>query len=82
MVYDRGGDRWSVPAGERRGLAPAWSPTEPVIFLGGSLLSPEGELLEPLLRRGGDALGVWSPEGDRLAVIRGSSLYLFEVGGG
>ncbi len=67
---------WPVNS-EKRGIAPAWNPRGSQIYSGGWLMQSDGTLIKRLIP---DAfsIGVWSPDGKRLAVISEKGLYLFE----
>ncbi len=66
-----------APTGAGRGLHPSWRPGGDVLFLGGWLVTPDAAPLRKLLDRAPDALGFWSPAGDRLAVAVGGKLFVF-----
>ena len=67
-----------APAGTARGVHPSWHPRTDVLFLGGSLVTPAGAPIRKLLEQAENAMGFWSPEGDRLAVTVGGRLFVFE----
>jgi hypothetical protein len=62
---------------KKHGIAPAWNPRGSQIYSGGWLMQSDGTLIKRLIN---DAfsIGVWSPDGKRLAVISEKGLYLFE----
>jgi hypothetical protein len=69
----------AVPTGPARGLHPSWHPGGGAIFLGGWLVGPDGAPLRELVRGAVDAIGEWSPSGDRVAVVAGGRLLVFAV---
>jgi hypothetical protein len=76
-VLEPGGEL-RIARGPVRGLHPSFSPREEVVFLGGWLATPDGEPIRELLPRAAGALGVWSPDGARLAVLEGGRLFVFD----
>lgn len=60
------------------GRYPAWNPHGSQIYLGGWLLRSDGSILEQLVFDAFDSIGVWSPDGTRLAVITGTDLLYFD----
>jgi WD40 repeat protein len=59
------------------GRYPAWNPLGSQIYLGGWLLRSDGSVLEQIVSDAFDSIGVWSPDGTRLAVIAGTNLLYF-----
>lgn len=73
-----GRDGKLTPArGAVAGLHPSWHPVADAIFFGGWLLDGEGAPIRQLLADARDAVGIWSPAGDRLAVVAGGELFVF-----
>jgi hypothetical protein len=77
MHVVEGGRSVPVPVAASMGRHPSWHPTAEVIFLGGWLITPAGAPVRKLVAGGEDAVGVWSPVGDRLAVAAGGRLLVF-----
>jgi hypothetical protein len=71
------GKRAPDPVGAPRGTHPSWHPSAEVIFLGGWLVTPSGAPLRKLVAGGEEAVGVWSPRGDRIAVAGGGRVLVF-----
>ncbi|MEN8265000.1 MAG: hypothetical protein ABFR82_16240 [Nitrospirota bacterium] len=63
---------------EERGMAPAWNPRGSQIYSGGWLMQSDGTIIKRLIPDAFYSIGVWSPDGKRLAVISEKGLYLFE----
>jgi len=76
------GRRVETPAGAVRGRHPSWSPRGDVLFLGGWLASPSGAPLRELVPGARDSIGVWSPDGRRLAVLDRGKLFVLDGVGG
>ncbi len=62
-----------------RGRFPSWHPEKSLIYFGGWLMQSDGTESRQILPGASGSIGTWSPDGKRLAVISGESLYLFEV---
>lgn len=60
-----------------RGRFATWHPFAEVIYFGGALLTAEGEMVERLTEDGGNSLGVWSPDGRKIAVLSGGTVSIF-----
>jgi len=52
-----------------QGLAPAWNPMGSQIYLGGWIINSDGPALKQLLPDASNSIGIWSPDGRKLAVI-------------
>ena len=81
-----GGLMLVIPGNERSGSArlaapagvyPSWNPQGSTIYFGGSLIRTDQAEAEPLLLNASRSIGVWSPDGTRLAVAAGGELLLF-----
>ena len=60
------------------GRYPAWNPHGSQIYLGGWLLRSDGSVLGQVVSDAFDSIGIWSPDGTRLAVITGTDLLYFD----
>jgi WD40 repeat protein len=63
---------------EVKGMFPSWNPRGSHIYLGGWLMLSDGTAVRELLNDGFDSVGVWSPDGRKLAVISGGSMSVFD----
>lgn len=63
---------------EKRGRVPAWNPDGSRIYSGGWLVRSDGAAARQLLTDAFESIGVWSPDGRRLAVINEKGLFLFD----
>jgi len=81
-VLDLDRRRVEAPAGAVRGRHPSWNPRRDVLFVGGWLASPSGAPLRELVAGGRDSIGIWSPDGRRLAVLDGGKLFVLDGVGG
>jgi hypothetical protein len=59
------------------GEHPAWNPRGGLIFFGGYMLSADGKQREEIVPGGdGESAAFWSPDGTRMALLTGGSLWL------
>jgi hypothetical protein len=63
---------------EISGRYPAWNPRGSQIYIGGWLMRPDGSAVKKLVSNAFDSIGIWSPDGTRLAVITGTDLLYFD----
>lgn len=61
-----------------KGLHPSWNPKGSQIYLGGWLIRSDGEAIRRLLADAVNSISVWSPDGERLAVLTGHGMVLFD----
>lgn len=57
-----------------KGLAPAWNPMGSQIYLGGWIVNSDGHASKQLLPDAFNSIGIWSPDGRKLAVITGDNI--------
>jgi hypothetical protein len=60
-----------------QGVYPSWNPALDILYVGGHLISPDGNSREIILTHGIGSISAWSPDGTKLAVATGSGLWLF-----
>ena len=63
---------------EIRGAYPSWNPRGSQIYLGGWLTGSDGSAIRELLPGAVMSLGVWSPDGVKIAVITESSMRIID----
>jgi hypothetical protein len=63
---------------EIQGAFPSWNPRGSQIYLGGWLVGSDGTAIRELLPGALVSLGVWSPDGEKIAVITDSNLLIFD----
>jgi WD40 repeat protein len=63
---------------EITGLRPSWNPKGSQIYLGGWLIRSDGEVVGELLSDAFNSIGLWSPDGEKLAVMTESKTFIFD----
>ena len=58
------------------GSFPSWNPKGSQIYFGGHILRSDGQQKETLFPGAYDSLGVWSPDGTKIAILNGQDLHL------
>lgn len=63
---------------EIKGLNPSWNPRGSQIYLGGWLVGSDGGAVAELLPGAVESIGVWSPDGEKIAVMSESRTLIFD----
>jgi hypothetical protein len=61
-----------------RGDFPSWNPEGSQIYIGGWLMQSDGTAIREVLPDAVDSLGVWSPDGTKLAVLSKGRLHIID----
>lgn len=64
--------------GSKEGAYPAWNPKSSQLYFGGSLIELDTGQQERIIKSTKNSVGVWSPDGTRLAVVARRTLWLFK----
>ena len=84
IIEDAGADagetlEYNMPVNyEIRGWHPSWNPKGSQIYLGGWLIRSDGEAMGKLVRDAANSIGLWSPDGEKLAVMTESKTFIFD----
>jgi WD40 repeat protein len=63
---------------EIKGVHPSWNPKGSQIYLGGWLIRSDGKAVRELLSDAVNSIGLWSPDGEKLAVMTESKTFIFD----
>ncbi|KPJ99166.1 MAG: hypothetical protein AMK71_10175, partial [Nitrospira bacterium SG8_35_4] len=80
IIENTGGpSEHSMPVNyEIRGQHPSWNPEGSQIYLGGWMVRSDGEAVAELVRDAFNSIGLWSPDGEKLAVMTESKTFIFD----
>jgi len=77
LLLRSGDGSFSPVAPAPAGWYPTWNPAGSSIYIGGGVVGSDGSGVEELLEQAVRSIGIWSPDGTRLAVLHDGDLILF-----